>query len=84
MAEKGLNRCEECTARCPCLYPDLSFWGDNKIYTSIVNSEEINKKKKMNIVLKIKKSKQKQREIKKNSAITKVKVLVEKVILRDI
>lgn len=46
MAEKGLNRCEECTARCPCLYPDLSFWGDNKIYTSIVNSEEINKKKK--------------------------------------
>ena len=48
MAEKGLNRCEECTARCPCLYPDLSFWGDNKIYTSIVNSEEINKKKKKN------------------------------------
>ena len=46
MAEKGLNRCEECTARCPCLYPDLSFWGDNKIYTSIVNSEEIKKKKK--------------------------------------
>ena len=46
MAEKGLNRCEECTARCACLYPDLSFWGDNKIYTSIVNSEEINKKKK--------------------------------------
>ena len=83
MAEKGLNRCEECTARCPCLYPDLSFWGDNKIYTSIVNSEEINKKK-MNIVLKLTKSKHKQSEINKNSAITKVKVLVEKVILRDI
>ena len=84
MAEKGLNRCEECTARCPCLYPDLSFWGDNKIYTSIVNSEEINKKKKKNIVLKLTKRKHKQNEINKNSAITKVKVLVEKVILRDI
>ena len=51
MTEKGLNRCEECTARCACLYPqeeecsDLSFWGDNKIYTSIVNSEKINKNK---------------------------------------
>ena len=38
----------------------------------------------MNIVLKLTKSKHKQSEINKNSAITKVKVLVEKVILRDI
>ena len=38
----------------------------------------------MNIVLKLTKSKHKQSEINKNSAITKIRLLVKKVILRDI